>query len=277
MIIGYHTAGLLLHDERTAIEELSRIGYRCVAIRPRRGTFDPLAADFSTQIVKVVAAVKSTGVSVVLDANSPFLHDIDRADMPSLASRDAGQRSQAVRWLRRLIDVAGEIGECEIVFSVTPCPVVPVSETAESLDRLAEQLVPVLEYAQKHDITMSLRPANGTLIANLAQYERFMQWLHADHPLKLAADVGEMLSSGELPLADRLSRGADMLRCVLLCDLHHGAAGDCRIGHGDVNLSRIMTSLAEQSFSGKAIVRVQGHEKHGFFVAKEAFKILWRP
>ena len=116
MNLGFHTAGLLLHDEATAINELAKIGYRGVAIRPRRGSFNPFEEDFSNQSQRISNAVKQSGVELVIDANSHFIHDSRQPNEPSLVSHDDKQRQLARNWIRRLIDLASELSASSVVF-----------------------------------------------------------------------------------------------------------------------------------------------------------------
>ncbi len=279
MILGYHTGGLLLHDEATAIRELATIGYECVVVRPRRGTFNPLESDFPNQLKRLAESVRDSRVSVILDASSRFVHDPWQPGEPSLLSSVAQQRDVALRWIERLLDVAKELGSSEVLISSGTRDGAGEIDDAQTLDLLAEQLERLLRYGAQHGVKLVLRPSTKSFITNVAQYERLLQWLPIQPKaggvqLALAADVGEMLASGELPLSDRLARHAETLACVFLCDLVAGIAGDQRLGRGDVNLCRIRDSLIAQNFSGAAIVRVEGHPLLGLEAAAEAFELL---
>ncbi len=280
MNLGFHTAGLLLHDEATTIIELAKIGYRCVALRPRRGSFNPLDADFSNQSHRISSAVQHSGIDLVIDANSHFVHDVRQQNEPSLVSDDEVQRRLATNWIRRLIDVASELSASGVVLS---SGAVDSDRTqrgdrahpdALPLDRLADQLNLLADYAQASGVALMLRPSTNTFVANVAAYERVRQWLRPNSKLGLVADVGEMLASGELPVSERLSRNATSLGGVFLRDVAHGAGGDQRIGFGEVNFGRILAALSDQGFLGWAIVCVEGHEKLGLSVAEEAFSLL---
>ncbi len=279
MILGYHTAGLMLHDESTAIRELAAIGYRCAVLRPRRGSFDPSSADFANQFHNVRESVTATGMDIILDTNSHFIHDPHRYAEPSLVSDDASQRTLAVNWIKRLIDVTCDLEGSQVLITAGCRETVFTVDDSAQLDRLAEPMGRLLEYGGERGVGVSLCPGNASVIANLARYERLLQWLPspsklAPASLGLAADIGEMLASAELPLGDRLARHLDTLACVVMCDVIAGAAGDQRIGHGDVDLRRIRDALASQGYLGAAIIRVEGHEHRGLEVAREAFDLL---
>ena len=142
------------------------------------------------------------------------------------------------------------------------------------LERLAAQLHGLIDQARRRGVRLALRPRGGDAIATVAQFERLAQWLPEAEDLYVAADIGEMLAGGELPLGDRLARNLDVLACVYLCDRRSGHVGDQRIGHGEVALPRILRSLQENGFQGPAIVRVEGHSELGFTPAREAIQIF---
>ncbi len=274
MIPGYHTAGLLLHDLGVAIHELAHLGYRCVAVRPHGGNLNPRAADFGQQVVRLADAVAGHQVTLVLDIDGPFLHDPLRRRGPSLVAADQDECDAARKWIEEWIALAGELGSDLITFSTGMADQSGFELDEQILDRLAGQLNGLIDRASDRQIRLALRPRSGDAIATVAHFERLAQWLAAAEELSLAADIGEMLAGGELPVSDRLARNLDALACVYLCDRRAGHAGDQRIGHGEVALGRILRSLDEHGFQGPAVVRVEGHCELGFTPAREAIQIF---
>ncbi len=271
LMLGFHTAGLLLHDEPTAIEELSRIGYSAVTLRPRRGHLDPDSRHLGDWIDRVRGAAERCGVRLVLDADGRFMHDprVDRG--PSLAAANRDEAEGAVRWLETIVDVADRLRATAVTFATgaAPSPLTLTSDE-QTLERLAAQ-IRLLAAAAEGRTTLAIRPASGQAVATVAQYERLLQWLDADPVPGLAADIGEMITGGELPIADRLARNTRSLACVYLCDRGGGVPGDRRFGHGDVALGRVTRSLQSMGFAGPVILRVEGHSEWGLESAAEAF------
>ena len=275
MIPGFHTAGLLLHDEVTAVRELAGIGYRCVAVRPRRGGLDPSDSQFQVRVQQVGEAAMAAGLEVVIDAEGAFLADPRRRSPPSLAAESAEERRAAGEMLRRWIDASAGLGARWVTFaSGGGSSPLSLAGDEETLERLAEQLESLTAHAEASAVKLAIRPAAGQAIATVAQFERLTQWLAKPQQLSLAADIGEMISGGELPVADRLSRNADQLACVYLCDHRAGIPGDQRIGHGDVALERVVKSLAQWRFAGPVIARVEGHAELGLTTADEAYELF---
>ena len=275
MIPGFHTAGLLLHDEPTAIRELAGLGYGCVAVRPRRGGLDPAAEEFGRRAERIRRAAEASGVAVVIDADGKYLHDPHVASGPSLASARPRERQAARDWIAAWIERAERLGSTLITFATGPAPSpLTLSDDEQVLERLGEQLDELTGLAAAAGVRLALRPAAAEAIPTVAHFERLGHWLRQPDRLSLAADVGEMLLGGELPLSDRLARNLDALECLYLCDHRSGIAGDQRIGQGEVALGRLVAALAAAGFAGPAIVRVEGHAELGLTLAAEGLGVF---
>jgi sugar phosphate isomerase/epimerase len=284
MMPGFHVGALLLHRQSDAILHVARLGYRCVAIRPRPESLDPGDPQFGQQVVRMAAAIRQAGVGVVIDTDAMFMHDPLTAEMPSLAAGDPLEADMAVQWARRWIDVAGELGADLITLSSGRSepggraepgePGTGSNATEQSLERLSSRIDGLVQAATRREVALALRPRSGDAIATVAQFERLQHWLGQPDRLRLAADIGEMLLGHEFPVGDRLARHIEMLGCVYLCDHRPGMAGDRRIGHGDVAVARIASTLASQGFAGPVIVRVDGHSDLGMELARESREIF---
>ncbi len=276
LTLGFHTAGLLLHDEPTAVEELAKLGYRAVALRPRRGQLDPAGPEVASLIGRLQEVIARLGVRVVLDADGRFMHNPRRPAGPSLVALSQSEADAARDWVCRMMDLGEQLG-AELVTFATGAPPSPLSLATDEqiLERLATQLDSLLAAARGR-MSLAIRPSHGEVIATVAQFERLLQWIQEPSELRLAADIGEMLAGGELPLADRLARNAAALECVYLCDRRSGAAGDRRFGQGDVALGRVVQSLSSLGFAGPIILRVEGHSECGLEAASEAIAQLDR-
>lgn len=281
MIAGYHTAGLLLHDLCVAIEELAHLGYGCVAIRPHAGSLDPRLPAFGQQLIRLADVLSRTEVRLVIDLDAMFVHDPMVARGPSLVAADDAECDMARVWIERWADIAKELGADVITFSSGAKEASDFAGDEENLERLSRQLKRLLAAVQRDAlpgkrVRLAIRPRCGDVIASVPHFERLGHWLgvEAADDLFLAADVGEMLAGGELPVSDRLARNLDLLSCLYLCDQRAGVAGDLRIGHGDVELKRVLQSLGRAGYTGPAIVRIEGHSDLGLAPAREAIEIF---
>jgi sugar phosphate isomerase/epimerase len=274
MIAGYHTAGLLLHDPVVAVRELARLGYASVAIRPHGANFNPDSPNFGQQLLRLRDAVSSAGMRSVLDLDCLFLPDPLVARAPSLVAVDPNQARDALAWLTRWLELGKELGADLITFSSGARQQADGEHDETILERLSAQLRPLLIRSLAVGIPIALHPRAGDAVSTVAQFERLAHWLEGDVSLRLAADVGEMLAGGELPLADRLARNLNALACLYVCDRRAGVSGDQRIGSGDVALKRLLLALHSQGYPGHVIARVEGHSELGIAAAQEAIPIF---
>ncbi len=273
MILGFHTISLLLHDEFTTATGLAAMGYQCVAVRPRLGGLDPNHERFVENLMRFGQHARDVGLTIVIDTEGEFIHDPAVRRGPSLCSEDAEEAAAGQRWIERWINVAADL-HCDLItFSSGAKPEDGVQES--DLERLAERVQALVRSAGQ--VRLALRPAADDVIATVAQFERLKQWLDDETKLWVAADVGEMLFGGEFPVGDRLARNLDDLACVYLCEPGINRSHDRRVGHGDVDLSRVIHSLEQHGYRGPAIVRVQGHSELGLTVAAEALEFLRKP
>ncbi|KLU04888.1 xylose isomerase [Rhodopirellula islandica] len=295
MTPGYHAGGLLLHDPISVIESLASMGYRCVAVRPRRGILaweQGLAGGLFSSIAASGAEQDSWGrfldearlhrCQVVIDTESSFVLDREKAALPSLADPDESLVQATVGWCEHWIRMAERRPGTVLTLGAGVWPRDEFSSGLSELDleRLADRLESLARYAGRRGVSIALRPAMGHAISSVAEFERICQWLPASLDLGLAADLGEMVSAGEMPLGPRLQRNAERLKLVYLCDhrwpgqppreLPPGTVGrdDTPIGTGELTLRRVTETLGKMDFGGPVVVRVEGHCEQGLRIPR---------
>lgn len=272
MIAGYHTAGLLLHDPIAAIDELTHLGFGAVAVRAHAATFHPDAVGFGAAVLRLSDVVRRTGVRLVIDLNGRFLQDPHVSESPSLVDADDAICDAARVWIERWIDVADEVGASVLTFGCGRGEASEFVTDEENLNRLTTQLIQLITSRPDRRVGLAIRPAVGDVIGSVAQYERLIHWLgDAGGHFGLAADVGEMLAAGEIPVADRLTRNGIRLRCVYLCEQSAGRVAD---SHVHVDLGRIVQSLRKSGFGGPGIATVDGRADAGLVPAREAIGLF---
>ena len=269
MRLGFHTGSLLLHDEVTASEQLAKVGYQCVAVRPRLGGLLPSDPRFSEQLLRLKHSVEGRQLDVVIDTRGRFIHDPNSVFGPSLADQNESEAEVARRGIESWLETASEIGAHVVTFAAGKTEQ-PVSESV--LERLARRIELLLGAAG--DVKLAIQPVTGNAIATVAEFERIKQWLNHDRSLLLAADVGEMLRGGEFPVGDRLARNLDDLACVYLCEPEISRQRDARVGLGDLDFTRVIEALVRREFGGPVIVRVDGHHELGLQLARESYELL---
>jgi sugar phosphate isomerase/epimerase len=286
MVPGFHCESLPYHDPAKLIPRLAELGFRAIALRPRRGGWDVDAEWFQTMSAGISAAAKEHEMAVVIDLDSPFYDDPDRYETASLASEEPAARQAAIGKIQRWIELTQELCPVAITYAsgrvtgeiaerdeTTP-PEVVVSADEGVLERLASAIKTLLTLASPTGVQLALRPVAGNVIGSVAHFERFGQWLDNDSTLGLAADVGEMLLAGEFPIGARLARLKDRLTCVYLCepDLERGC--DQRFGQGDIDMARVWEVMTQSGFAGPGIFRSLGHSEVGLELAVNARALI---
>ncbi len=274
MTPGFHTISLLLHDEVTAANELAKIGFQSIAIRPRLGGLDPNSRQFVAQIMEFMSAAKQLNHQVVFDIDASFYHSPGTTLGPSLSSRDEAEANEAQAWIEKWIEVVSEhgwSGSNLITFATgTIADADAESESDESLlDRLASRLNLLVDRATQSNVRLGVRPVAGQTIAKVSQFERLRKWLSCDGPLLLAADVSEMILGGEIPIGERLSRNSQSLCCVYVGD---PLQPPCSLVQLDVSL--LVKSLKRCEFRGPLIFRIPGRSEQGLAIANDAWQLL---
>src|SRR4051812_6983259 len=111
MWLGYNTNGLAHHRLLDAIRLLADEGYQGVAITLDAGALDPYADP--TTLGQQVAAVRDLldrrGLARVVETGARFLLNPRAKHDPTLMDPDPGRRDVRIDFLRRAIDLAGEL------------------------------------------------------------------------------------------------------------------------------------------------------------------------
>lgn len=269
MILGFHTGSLLLHDEITAITEIAKIGFSSVAIRQRKGECDPEHPRFTERCLAISHACAQHNLDLIIDTDGKFTPDPNSIWGPSLSSPDADEANSRIKLIGSWLEIAPEL-KCRVVTFTSGKVPHPICEA--DLERLAIRIELLLKKAD--NVKLALQPRAGDVVSTVAQFERLKQWLTDDTKLCLAADVGEMLKGGEIPIGDRLSRNLADLACVYLCEPQSDGLTDRRIGQGELDFARVALALQRCGYSRPLIARADGHSEYGLALPREAHAVL---
>ena len=275
MIAGFHTISFLLHDEVTATEQLAKIGFGAVAIRPRLSGIHLDADDFQSRLSAIANRAMESSVKVVLDLSGRFLSDPTKELEESISSPNRDEASRAADQIQKWIESANILKPVVIsISSGQRSGDSSHSMTENDFERLADRLEPLIDFAKTSGVKLAIRPAMTDLICTVAEFERFLQWLSPDSTLQVAPDIGEMLRGGEFPVGERLARHHRRMACVYLCEPEWEQGRDQRIGKGDIDMGRVWEVIESSGFDGPAIFRVFGHSEAGFSLAEEALQLV---
>ena len=257
MNLGFHTISLPLHDELTAINELAKLGYRTVGVKPRLSGLDPTQSDFHTRLLQLTDAARRLSVELVFDLDAQYMYRAGQRSGASLVSDDMAEADEAQAWIEQWIQVASEYGFSLLTFSTGATGSMnggaeDFGDGEKILEGLARRLEELARIASESSVPLAIRPRSGHFISTIAKFERLHQWLTSDE-LRVAADTGQMALCQELPIGDRLSRCSSKLACVYLTT---PSRNDTEASQWvcSLDLVRVSDSVNATGFQGPTIV-----------------------
>lgn len=280
--LGYNTNGLAHHRPVEALELLAELGYGGVALTPDVGALDPLRPD-SAMVREVAARAADLDLALVVETGARFVLDPRRKHRPSLLEDEAADRWRRVDFCRRSIDLAHELGAriVSIWSGSAPSGVAGDARDArreaveELWQRLADGIVPVLDHARGAGVRVAFEPEPGMFVERPAGYLDLVRRLGArGGELGLTLDVGHLLVTRDVPVAERILALAPHLVHVHLDDIRGGVHEHRMFGTGELDLAGTLGALRGVGFSGLAAVELSRDSHRGPEAAAEALRHL---
>ncbi len=271
MILGYNTNGLVHHELSQAIRLLAEIGYRSVALSIDHHALSPFDSQSGQQRRAVGRLLESLGLRSTIETGARFLLDPWHKHQPSLMSADPQQRRRRIEFYRYAIDCAAELGsDCVAIWSgVLREPV----DRDQAMQRLAEGLHEVLEYASQARVPIGFEPEPGMFIDTLAACEELIGGVQSPW-LRLTLDVGHVHCQDEGPIAEQIHRWAERLVNVHLEDMRRGEHRHLMPGEGEIEFEPVIAALAECGYQGGVHVELSAHSHEGPQAARRAFELI---
>ncbi|NLF06438.1 MAG: sugar phosphate isomerase/epimerase, partial [Pirellulaceae bacterium] len=200
MFLGYNTNGLAHHDLFDAVELLTEIGYRGVAITIDHNAISPRDSRSAEQLKRMRRLLKKLNMRSVIETGARFLLDPRAKHEPTLLSEN---RRRRIDFYKYAVDCAAELGsDCVSLWS--GALQAPISRM-EAMDRLVEGLHETLDHAAAKNVVIAFEPEPGMLIDSMRAFEELLERIDAPN-LRLTLDVGHLHCQGETPIADVIRR-----------------------------------------------------------------------
>ena len=271
MYLGYNTNGLANHDPLQAIELIAELGYEGIAITVDHGWLNPFDPQFDVRLREFQNALELYRLKTVVETGARFLLNPNVKHEPTLISEGSENRSQRIDYLKHCIDVAASLGsDCVSLWSGKKPDTVNL-QTA--MDRLAESLDPVIQYAESNGVIIGFEPEPDMLIDTMNAYERLLQWI--DSPtFQLTLDIGHLFCQGEVPIVDFIWRWKDRIVNVHIEDMKAGEHEHLMFGDGHIHFPPIFAALQEINYQGGVYVELSRHSFNAPVFAKQSIDFL---
>ncbi len=274
MRLGYNTNGLAHHSLPAAIELLAGIGYRSVAITIDHAALNPYGKHFEAELREARSLLAEHGMTSVIETGARYLLDSRHKHEPTLLAANPVDRQRRIDFLRHAIEIAAALqSDCVSLWSGRlPDGIEP----HEAMERLAEGLRIVLDYAAEKKVAIGFEPEPGMLVDTMARFAELLSLV--DSPfMKLTLDVGHLHCLGETPIADVIHQWHKRLVNVHIEDMRAGVHEHLMFGEGEIDFPPVIAALTEVGYDGPLNVELSRHSHMGPTAARQAFEFLNNP
>ena len=279
--LGYNTNGLAHHRPLESLRLLSELGYEGMALTPDVGQLDPFVYD-PVAVGELRELAEELGMQLAVETGARYVLDPRQKHYPTLLEQLGVERQRRVDFLRRSVDLAQDLG-AKVVSLWAGCAPEGVvgdrdgaGEECEPLwERLLEGVGLVLEHARGSAVDVAFEPEPGMFLERPRGYTELKRRLGASGAdLRLCLDVGHLLCTGDLPVAEVIRAYADELAQVHLDDIKDGVHDHRMFGTGDLDLRETLHALREVGYQGMAAVELSRDSHRGPAAAAEAMEHL---
>jgi L-ribulose-5-phosphate 3-epimerase len=258
MRLGYNTNGLAHHRLVDAIDLLADEGYQSVAITLDAGALDPYQdpSDLSRQVDDARAALDRRGLARVIETGARYLLNPRVKHDPTLMDPDPVRRAIRVDFLCRAIDLAKILqAECVSLWSGRAPDSIGHEE---GMQRLADAMRPLLDYAEKVAMMLAFEPEPGMFIDTLDRFAQLDERIC--NPLfHLTVDLGHIHCLNEGDMHELLSRWRRRIVNIHIEDMVRGVHEHLMFGQGTMDFSAICATLREIGYDKGVHVELSRH------------------
>jgi sugar phosphate isomerase/epimerase len=269
--LGYNTNGFNCHSLEAALDIISDLGYRGVAITLDNYILNPRDPDLERKLARTKATLKNKSLACVIETGARFLLDPRRKHEPTLISSDAAGRQIRLDFLKRAIAIAARL-EAEALSFWSGIRHGGVKE-ADAWNWLVAGCRELLDYNARYGIPLAFEPEPGMFIENLTQYRMLKQRL--DHNLwGLTLDLGHAFLTEEAGPAACIRQFKDDINNIHAEDMRKGTHEHLQFGEGEMDFIEIFKALKEINYTGLVNVELSRHSRNAFHAAGQAFEYL---
>ena len=266
---AYNTNGTANHRLDDALGLIADSGYDGVALTLDIHQLDPFDPDFTSNLAKVAARLRSLGLGSVVETGARFLLDPRAKHEPTLLTADENGRARRVDFLTRALTVAAETGaEAMSFWAGVPKPGVSRAQAYEWLREGAER---VARRAESLGVLAALEPEPGMLVETVDDF------CALDIPgLRLALDTGHCLVTGERAPQDAVLEFAARVGTVAIEDMKRGVHVHLPFGEGDMDVPAVLAALQSVRYEKLVCVELSRESHRADVMVPQALAYLKR-
>ena len=271
MIIGYNTNGLANHSAEDALNLLAKTGYRSVAITIDHGWLSPKDPKSKVQLQQMKHFLKEHRFSNVIETGARFLLDPTHKHAPTLLDSDPDKARKRIEFLKYCIDVGAELeSDCVSLWSgIKPADI----SFNSAVERLVNNLRPVLEYEDLRGVDIGFEPEPGMLIDNTGRFERMLHLIDSPR-LKMTLDIGHLFCLSEIPIANYIEKWADRIINIHIEDMKAGVHEHLMFGEGQIYFPPVIESLRDVNYKRGVHIELSRHSHNAAQIVKESYEFL---
>ena len=266
---AYNTNGTANHRLDDALGLIADSGYDGVALTLDIHQLDPFDPDFTSNLAKVAARLRSLGLGSVVETGARFLLDPRAKHEPTLLTADENGRARRLDFLTRALTVAAETGaEAMSFWAGVPKPGVSRAQAYEWLREGAER---VARRAESLGVLAALEPEPGMLVETVDDF------CALDIPgLRLALDTGHCLVTGERAPQDAVLEFAARVGTVAIEDMKRGVHVHLPFGEGDMDVPAVLAALQSVRYEKLVCVELSRESHRADVMVPQALTYLKR-
>ncbi|MGI5229761.1 sugar phosphate isomerase/epimerase family protein [Actinoallomurus sp. CA-142502] len=267
---GYGTNGFANHRLDDALEIISGLGYRGVALTLDHNHLDPYADDVSRQVAALAGRLERLGLGVVIETGARYLMDPWHKHAPTLVSDDG--REKRIDLLVRAVRIAADLGAEAVSFwsGIKPAGV----PDAVAADRLLAGCAKVAAAADETGVPLGFEPEPGMFVEDLDGYDRLFERLGRPPCFGLTLDIGHCRCLERQSVPDCVRRAGSRLVNVQIDDMRRGVHEHLEFGEGEIDFPPVLAALGEIGYAGLVAVELPRHSHAAPDVCRRSLDFL---
>lgn len=271
--LGYNTNGFNCHSLEAALDIISDLGYRGVALTLDNYVLNPGDPELDRKLDDTKALLEKKSLACVIETGARFLLDPRHKHEPTLISPEAAGRQKRLDFLQSALDIAARL-EAEALAFWSGIRQDRVSEHA-AWEWLVAGCRRLLEYNAQYGIPLAFEPEPGMFIENLTQYQTLKQ--HLNHKLwGLTLDLGHAFLTEAAGAAACIRKFSMEIKNIHAEDMCRGVHEHLQFGEGQMDYDEIIQALKEIDYTGLVNVELSRHSADAVTAAQRAFEYLTR-